>query len=159
MTLKATAVAGSHIQASETLDAFYGLWSHLIPAEGISRTAGSTLGLLMRTGAMRLTLLAEQEGVSQPAMTGLVHRLEAAGYVSRHDDPSDGRVVLVELTTKGRKVIQSRRTKRAHALAAMLDSLDHGEQEKFSAAMPVMQRLTDFASHCHELQTTQTTGD
>jgi len=92
-------------------------------------------------------------------MTGLVHRLEAAGFVSRHKDPSDGRVVLVELTTKGRKTIQSRRSKRAHALAELLDSLDHGEREKFSAAMPVMQRLTDLASCHQELHATQTTGD
>ncbi len=45
--------------------------------EPLSRAAASTLSWLARDGAMRVTTLAEREAVTQPAMTGLVQRLEA----------------------------------------------------------------------------------
>src|SRR5680860_898613 len=96
-TKTATATA---TQTTETLDAFFRVWRHLIPSEGVSLTAGSTLGLLLRSGPLRLTALAEREAVSQPAMTGLV---------GRGADPSDGRAVLVELTAQGRAPVLDER--------------------------------------------------
>ena len=128
---------------TETLDAFFGLWRHLIPTDSVSLTAGSTLGLLLRSGAQRLTALAEREAVSQPAMTGLVSRLQAAGLVERRADPSDGRAVLVELTAMGRALIQDRRARRAAALEGLLDVLDPGERARFDAAIPALRRLVD----------------
>jgi DNA-binding MarR family transcriptional regulator len=131
---------------TETLDAFFGLWRHLIPTDGVSLTAGSTLGLLLRSGAQRLTALAEREAVSQPAMTGLVSRLQAAGLVVRRADPSDGRAVLVELTAAGRALIEGRRARRAAAMEGLLDLLDPGERARFNAAIPVLRRLIDHAA-------------
>jgi DNA-binding MarR family transcriptional regulator len=131
---------------TETLDAFFGLWRHLIPTDGVSLTAGSTLDLLLRSGAQRLTALAEREAVSQPAMTGLVSRLQAAGLVVRRADPSDGRAVLVELTAAGRALIEGRRARRAAAMEGLLDLLDPGERARFNAAIPVLRRLIDHAA-------------
>jgi DNA-binding MarR family transcriptional regulator len=136
----------SATKTTETLDAFFGLWRHLIPSEGVSLTAGSTLGLL-RSGALRLTALAEREGVSQPAMTGLVSRLQAAGLVVRRADPSDGRAVLVELTVAGRGLIEDRRSRRAAAMEGLLDLLDPDEQARFDAAIPALRRLIERAAH------------
>src|SRR5664279_1271931 len=132
---------------TETLDAFFGLWRHLIPTDGVSLTAGSTLGLLLRSGAQRLTALAEREAVSQPAMTGLVSRLQAAGLVVRRADPSDGRAVLVELTVAGRGLVQDRRGRRAAAMQALLDLLDPDERARFDAAIPALRRLIDHDHH------------
>ena len=131
---------------TETLDAFFSLWRHLIPTDGVSLTAGSTLGLLLCSGAQRLTALAEREAVSQPAMTGLVSRLQAAGLVERRADPSDGRAVLVELTAMGRTLIQDRRARRAAALEGLLDVLDPGERARFDAAIPALRRLVDHGA-------------
>jgi DNA-binding MarR family transcriptional regulator len=137
----------SAAKTTETLDAFFSLWRHLIPSDGVSLTAGSTLGLLLRSGALRLTALAEREAVSQPAMTGLVSRLQAAGLVERHADPSDGRAVLVELTVGGRALIEDRRARRAGAMEGLLDLLDPGERARFDAAIPALGRLVDHAAH------------
>ena len=131
---------------TETLDAFFSLWRHLIPTDGVSLTAGSTLGLLLRSGAQRLTALAEREAVSQPAMTGLVSRLQGAGLVVRHRDPIDGRAVGVELTAMGRTLIQDRRARRAAALEGLLDVLDPGERARFDAAIPALRRLVDHGA-------------
>ena len=132
---------------TETLDSFFSLWRHLIPSEGVSLTAGSTLGLLLRSGAMRLTALAEREAVSQPAMTGLVSRLQAAGLVVRRADPRDGRAVLVELTVAGRALIEDRRDRRAAEMEALLGLLDPGERASFDAAIPALRRLIDHGAH------------
>jgi DNA-binding MarR family transcriptional regulator len=48
----------------------------------------------------RLTELAEQAQVTKQTATALVDRLEAAGYVERVPDPSDGRARLVRLTAR-----------------------------------------------------------
>jgi len=134
------------MQAAETLDAFASLWRRLIPPEGVSMTAGSTLGSLLRAGPMRLTALAEREAVSQPAMTGLISRLEVSGLVVRSPDPSDGRAQLVALTAQGRALIEARRGRRADALAALLDRLGPAEQTSVDAAIPVLQRVIEHAS-------------
>ena len=136
----------SAAKTTETLDAFFSLWRHLIPSDGVSLTAGSTLGLLLRSGALRLTALAEREAVSQPAMTGLVSRLQASGLVERHADPSDGRAVLVELTAAGRALIEDRRARRATAMEGLLELLDPGERTRFDAAIPALRRLVDHAA-------------
>ncbi len=104
-------------------------------------TAGSSLGSLLRAGPLRLTALAEREAVSQPAMTGLVTRLEAAGYVMRTPDPSDGRAVLVALTDPGRALIEQRRACRAAALDALLARLDPQTSAQITAAVPAIQAL------------------
>jgi DNA-binding MarR family transcriptional regulator len=135
------------MQAAETLDAFASLWRRLIPPEGVSMTAGSTLGSLLHAGPLRLTALAEREAVSQPAMTGLISRLEASGLAVRSPDPSDGRAVLVALTAQGRALIEGRRSRRAEALAALLAQLGPDEHTSVDAAIPVLQRLIEHATH------------
>ena len=133
-------------RATETLDSFFSVWRHLIPSEGVSLTAASTLRLLLRSGPLRLTTLGEHEAVSQPAMTGLVSRLQAAGLVERRADPTDGRAVLVELTAAGGALVEERRTRRTAAMEGLLEVLDPGERARFDAAIPALRLLIDHAT-------------
>ena len=43
--------------------------------------------------------------ISRPAATGLIDRLISQGLVSREGDPRDRRIVRVNLTVKGRKIL------------------------------------------------------
>jgi DNA-binding MarR family transcriptional regulator len=52
---------------------------------------------------LRLTELAATAGMTKQSMGELVDQMEAAGYVERVADPSDGRARLVRLTGKGRR--------------------------------------------------------
>jgi DNA-binding MarR family transcriptional regulator len=85
-----------------------GLLRSLSPADGLSATAAATLATLERSGPRRLTALAVQGGVTQPAMTQLIARLEDTGLVRREADPADGRVVQVRLTDQGRDTLARR---------------------------------------------------
>src|SRR5580658_3801708 len=95
------------------LERLIGLFRSLSPASGLSLTAAATLATLERSGPCRLTWLATREGVTQPAMTQLIARLEDAGLVDRAADPADGRVVRVGITADGRATLAGRRAVRA----------------------------------------------
>ncbi len=115
----------------------------------MSRVAAATLGDLERGGAQRVTTLAEREGVSQPAMTGLVQRLEAAGLVRRDEDPDDGRVSLISITPGGREALASRRADQDARIRAWLDGLSPAERDALVAAVPVLLTYPDSEDHAH----------
>src|ERR1700739_4875203 len=70
-------------------------------ARGTSLTHRTVLATLEEDGPTRLTALAAANGVSQPAMTQLVGRLERDGSVIRLIDPHDARATLVDITGTG----------------------------------------------------------
>jgi DNA-binding MarR family transcriptional regulator len=109
---------------------------------GLSLTAAATLGTLERSGPRRLTELAADEGVTQPAMTQLVGRLEAGGLVERCADPDDGRVVRVQISEAGRDLVARRRAARAERLSGLLAALSPADQEALAAALPAINALT-----------------
>ena len=114
----------------------------LAPRDGLSFTAAATLATLDRSGPSRLTLLAVNEGVTQPAMTQLVARLLDAGLIARASDPSDRRVVEVSITAEGSALLARRRAARAERLATMLARLSPEDQAALAAALPAMDALT-----------------
>lgn len=101
----------------------------------MSLTTISTLGRLAREGPQRLTALAAAEGVAQPSMTQLVHKLEAGGLVARLPDPLDGRVCHIEVTEAGRTMLAERRRERREWLARRLAALPDRERDDLDAAM------------------------
>lgn len=109
----------------------------------MSRTASGTLATLERGGPARLTSLAVREGVTQPAMTQLISRLQETGLVRREPDPDDGRVVRVVITEEGRTVLAARRAERAQRLAVLLTRLSPGHREALAAAIPSLEALAD----------------
>lgn len=62
---------------------------------GLSATEHKTLDLLSREGSMSAGQLAELSGLTTGAVTGLVDRLEKAGFVKRERDPKDRRKVVI----------------------------------------------------------------
>ncbi|WP_433045405.1 MarR family winged helix-turn-helix transcriptional regulator [Dactylosporangium sp. CS-033363] len=111
------------------------------PPNDISLTAASTLRRLEREGPRRLTELATAEGVTQPAMTQLVQRLEREGLADRAADPADGRAVLVRITRAGSELLVRRRSVRAGALEALLAHVSEDDQALIAAALPALERL------------------
>ena len=125
------------------LEGLIGLFRSLSPSDGLSLTAAATLATLDRSGPCRLTALAAHEGVTQPAMTQLVDRLQGAGLLDRVPDPSDGRVVQVRITGEGRALLARRRAVRAERVAELLMRLSPGEQALLTAALPAMEALAN----------------
>jgi DNA-binding MarR family transcriptional regulator len=118
---------------------------HVPAPDGLSLTAAATLGSLRRRGPQRITSLAIAQGVTQPSMTQLLHRLEDAGLVARVADPTDGRVVLVELTAAGEETLRTRWNTRLEHLDKVLQTLTDEERVTLrraaEEALPVAQKL------------------
>jgi DNA-binding MarR family transcriptional regulator len=129
--------------AAVVFERLIGLFRSLSPASGLSLTSAATLATLERSGPSRLTWLAIREGVTQPAMTQLIARLEDAGLVDRAADPSDGRVVQVRITPDGQAMLAGRRAVRAERLAGLLDRLSPDQRGALAAALPAMNALVN----------------
>ncbi len=63
---------------------------------GLNPTDLECLGIIGETGALTAGQLAELTGLTTGAITGVIDRLERAGYVQREQDPSDRRRVIVQ---------------------------------------------------------------
>ncbi|MEU8609157.1 MarR family transcriptional regulator [Actinoplanes sp. NPDC048791] len=72
---------------------------------GINRTDLRILGLVHTAGAMSATALAGAAELSPAATTTAIHRLGAAGYLTRTVDESDRRRAVVALTPEAEELI------------------------------------------------------
>jgi DNA-binding MarR family transcriptional regulator len=134
-------IDGLASELAADLDRVVGLYRSLSQPSALSLTAAGTLATLERSGPRRLTVLAAREGVTQPAMTQLITRLEDSGLVRRAADPADGRVVLVAITDEGRATLASRRARRAERLAVILAQLSNDHRAALTAALPALAAL------------------
>ena len=69
---------------------------------GLYITDHKCLDLIYRFGAMPAGRIAELTGLTTGAVTGIIDRLEKAGYVRRTNDPNDRRRTIVEPTRNKR---------------------------------------------------------
>jgi DNA-binding MarR family transcriptional regulator len=65
---------------------------------GLHITDHKCLDIIFRYGAMPAGKLGELTGLTTGAVTGVIDRLEKAGYVRRTDDPKDRRKIVIEPT-------------------------------------------------------------
>ena len=106
----------------------------------VSRTE---VGVLRRLacGPRRISALAVDERVTQPAITLLVNRLQERGWVERVADPSDGRAVLVSLTPAGEEVFERLRAEYRALMHEEMASLDDAEVETLAAAVEILDKV------------------
>ena len=92
-------------------------------SDDISDTQYQTLAALQHHGPLSPTALAELQRIQPPPMTRVVNALADAGFVTRTPHPTDGRQVVVTLTTAGEAHVVETRLRRNAWLAARLDAL------------------------------------
>jgi DNA-binding MarR family transcriptional regulator len=96
------------------------------------------LMLLAATGAMRVSDMAAQLGVSLPTITGLVDRLVDAGYADRRDDQTDRRQVLVSATPAALAFIDRFQDLNGRLLGELLTRVDADELDVISRAIQIL---------------------
>jgi DNA-binding MarR family transcriptional regulator len=81
------------------------------------------------------------------SMSSIVTSLQNAGLVASSSDPKDGRQTLMSLSRKCEKLLRENRAARQDWLtAAILQNLSAQEQQKLSASLELLSRLTEEGS-------------
>lgn len=101
----------------------------------------SAMATLERDGALTLGALAAAERVQPPSMTRIVASLELAGMVSRAPHPTDGRQILLTVTSDGVALLAADRKRRDAWLACRLADLEPAERATLQAASEILGRL------------------
>ena len=92
-----------------TADLFLRESTRLFRPQGLTAAQFNVLNLLGAPdaeGGLSQRELADKLVVDRSNVTGLIDRMETAGWVRRADDPADRRVYRVQLTTTGKKLWQ-----------------------------------------------------
>ena len=95
----------------------------------------------LEDGPLTPRALADVEKVSAPSMTRTVGCLAEEGLVERHDDPDDGRRVLVELTAEGRSTLGEIRRQRGRWMSERVRELTPEEQATLTEAAEILTRI------------------
>ena len=108
--------------------------------DDISRAEGGILRTLS-AGPMRVTELAQSEGLAQPTTTVLVRQLEQSGWVARVRDADDRRAVLVSLTPEGAQALERYRTRYRALLRDRLEALPDDQIAALDGATEALEAL------------------
>lgn len=109
----------------------------------MTRTQIQVLGTAVRRGPMRLSELADLEGLNPTMLSRIVAKLDAGGYIRRLPDPDDQRAVQIEATPEGARVQRRLRDERNALLSARLGDLPSETSARLIEALPALEDLAD----------------
>jgi DNA-binding MarR family transcriptional regulator len=121
---------------------------------GLSFTHFHIVSLLDRHGEMPMSRLADMLDISLPNASGVVDRLEEAGYVERRRDADDRRLVLVRTSDAGRAKLAEADVLKDEMVQGLLDRLDDQQLERLEATVRDLvvaagDTFPDLAEHDH----------
>jgi MarR family transcriptional regulator, organic hydroperoxide resistance regulator len=90
---------------------------------GLTGSQLLVLKMLEPRGHVSLSALSEEIRAKNSTVTGIVDRMERDGLVVRRRSGDDRRVVLIELTAKGRKLATDAKADPKHMFRALLEEL------------------------------------
>lgn len=109
---------------------------------GVSAPKLSALSVLVFGGPTSLSGLARAEQVTAATMSKLVSDLEAEGLVAKRVDREDKRGVRIEVTEKGRALMEEGRRRRLALLQRRLAKLSRDERALLGSAAAIMLKLS-----------------
>jgi len=86
------------------------------------------LAILAAHGPTNLTTLAAQLDVQPSTIGRMAERLATAGLIDRHKHPSSGREIVVELTRRGRAVVDTASARRRAEIARIVEIMPTRER-------------------------------
>lgn len=112
-------------------------------AGSLTPTEVDVLVAVDRRGPLRLSDLAGFAELNPTMLSRLIPRLEAAGLMRRLAVEMDRRVCRVEITAKGRRLLERIRSERNDVLSRVLGELDASDRDALARAVPVLEVLAD----------------
>lgn len=110
---------------------------------GVSAPKLSALSVLTFGGPQSLTGLARAEQVTPATMSKLVSDLQTDGLVAKRVDREDRRGLRIEVTAKGRALMEEGRKRRLALLNKRLSKFTRAERGQLADAAELMRRLAE----------------
>ena len=110
------------------------------PLTGATPAQLSALSVLM-SGPQTLGELAAAEQVRAPTISRLAAEMERIGLIRRREDANDARVVHVEMTAKGRRVLGKGRDLRIADIEGRVRRLDPSEIATLDSAVGIIEGM------------------
>jgi len=97
---------------------------------GLNFSDFSIMEALLHKGPMPINTIGEKVLLTSGSMTAAANRLVEKGFITRIQDPSDGRCFYLHLTKRGRRLIADvfdRHSQNLEKIAAVLNSQERSE--------------------------------
>jgi DNA-binding MarR family transcriptional regulator len=113
-------------------------WGLFAKSTGLSMPQFSVLMQLYHRGNCGIGDISERFDITNAAASQLVDKLVQSGFLKRDEDPSDRRAKLLNLTDKGRNLIQQGIEERYRWVDQLAGKLTSEERAKVSEALNIM---------------------
>jgi len=104
------------------------------------------LYFISNKGVCKVSDLAETMEVKPSAITVMIDRLIKHDVARRRHDAKDRRVVLIELTDRGRQLLEELKERRRHIIGQYLADVPSGKLESF---LDVFEQIVDNITKAH----------
>ncbi len=98
---------------------------------------------VVREGPIRLSALAESEGLNPTMLSRVIADLVDGGLLSRTCDDGDRRAAWARATPAGEQLAQRMRRERTDALSGALDALPRADRRRLEQALPALEALAE----------------
>jgi DNA-binding MarR family transcriptional regulator len=112
-------------------------------AAGLTPTKRAVLLHVVRDGPVRLSELADAEGLNPTMLSRVIAGLAEEGLLERASDEGDRRAAWVKATASGRRLAERMRRERTDALNVALAELDDADRHTVDAALPALEELSE----------------
>ncbi len=138
------------VETAARLRAVIGRLSRLLRPTPAARAAGltptriSVLQTVTHKGPIRLSDLADFEGINPTQLSRAIAHLLETGLVERSADQGDRRAAWVKPTAAGKRLAERIRRERTDALNVALEDLDAEQRERIVGALGPLERLAEL---------------
>jgi len=115
-------------------------WGLFAKSAGLSMAQFGLLMQLHHKGACGMSEVSERFDITPAAASQLVDKLVQSGLVQREEDPNDRRAKLLNLTEKGRELVQQGHIERYRWVDELGRKLSADERARVSEALDLMTR-------------------
>ncbi|HSO13201.1 MAG TPA: MarR family transcriptional regulator [Anaerolineales bacterium] len=118
-------------------------WGLFAKSTGLSMPQFSVLMQLHHKGACGMSEISERFEVTPAAASQLVDKLVQNGFIVREEDPNDRRAKLLDLTDKGRELLERGFQERYRWADQLAGRLTAEERVQVSEALNIMTRAAE----------------
>ena len=113
-------------------------WAHHAKVTGLSMPQFSILMQLFYRGNCGISEISERFEISSAAASQHVENLFQAGLIERDEDPRDRRAKQIQLSTKGRALIESGMNERYSWMDRLAETLEDRDRQKIAEALVIL---------------------